>query len=315
MTPFHPADRIRSHLPAPVLARLRLGKRFMRSLLRRFRRRFQKPVNQARLMDQLRAVGIDRGDVLCVHSSLSRMGKIDGGPTSVIRALQETVGPEGSVMMPCFASAQKVLDDFNLGRLTDLRQAKSETGLIPEIFRNMPGVRRSSHPFSSMCAWGAHARDLTGSHHIDPRICHRHSPLGRLHALHGKVVGIGVSIGPVSFYHVLEDTWAGYPLDFYLPPAIIAYIDNAGQRIERPVKRYDSKRTRTRIDKPDGAWIRQHLEAYLRGRNILQDFRLGHAAAWVMASERLYDELRMLAARGVTIYSIPQDFPEGKFPV
>ena len=48
----------------------------------------------------LRALPINPGDILLVHSSLKSFGRVEGGADAVIDALLETVGAEGTVMVP-----------------------------------------------------------------------------------------------------------------------------------------------------------------------------------------------------------------------
>ncbi|WP_396128087.1 AAC(3) family N-acetyltransferase [Exiguobacterium mexicanum] len=51
------------------------------------------------LVAHLQEAGIRQGDALFVHTSLSKLGWVCGGPQTVIEALQETVGPDGLIMM------------------------------------------------------------------------------------------------------------------------------------------------------------------------------------------------------------------------
>ena len=45
-------------------------------------------------------LGLKKGDVVMVHTSLKSMGYICGGAQTVIEALLEVVGNEGTIMMP-----------------------------------------------------------------------------------------------------------------------------------------------------------------------------------------------------------------------
>lgn len=52
------------------------------------------------IIDGIKKVGIVNGDTVMVHASLSSMGFVCGGPQIVIEALLDTVGTDGTIMMP-----------------------------------------------------------------------------------------------------------------------------------------------------------------------------------------------------------------------
>ncbi|MCI9154408.1 MAG: AAC(3) family N-acetyltransferase, partial [Ruminococcus sp.] len=48
----------------------------------------------------LKDLGVRKGQAIMVHTSLSSLGYVCGGAQSVIEALLESVGDEGTIMMP-----------------------------------------------------------------------------------------------------------------------------------------------------------------------------------------------------------------------
>ena len=58
------------------------------------------PITVDIIKNDLIKLGIQRGDLLLVHSSLSSIGWVCGGAQSVITALMEVLGPEGTLVMP-----------------------------------------------------------------------------------------------------------------------------------------------------------------------------------------------------------------------
>lgn len=52
------------------------------------------------IVQKLREVGLEKSDAVMVHTSLKRMGYICGGAQTVIEALMEVVGENGTIMMP-----------------------------------------------------------------------------------------------------------------------------------------------------------------------------------------------------------------------
>ncbi len=53
-----------------------------------------------RLHEDFQRIGIKRGMTLMVHSSLSSIGWVEGGPVTVVRAILSEVGIDGTVVMP-----------------------------------------------------------------------------------------------------------------------------------------------------------------------------------------------------------------------
>jgi aminoglycoside 3-N-acetyltransferase len=296
------ARRALGLLPGFIAQPLRAFYRRLDAMLKAYRRASITQVNTEALVAALRSAGVREGDTIMVHSSLSRIGNVKGSADAVIRSLTAAVTPEGTVLMPAYGSADTAQADYAQGTPVDLRTRRSQTGAITEKFRTWPDVSRSSHPFSSVCAWGRHADYITSAHDTDPRICHKDSPIGRLVELGGKVVGIGVSLGPISIYHVIEDTWEEFPFRVYSDPFRMEYIDAVGDRVTRDVVRYDQRIAATRIDREAGAWIRDQFTAHFERKGILQRFRFGSAESWVMDTGDLCAELKRLAGGGITMY-------------
>ena len=61
-------------------------------------------VSKEDIKNALRQLGVQAGDRVMAHSSLKALGWIDGGPQTIIKALQETVTENGIVAMPAFTN-------------------------------------------------------------------------------------------------------------------------------------------------------------------------------------------------------------------
>ena len=61
------------------------------------------PVTRVWLRDDLAALGLKPGMLLMVHTSLSQLGWVIGGPLTVVAALRDCVGAEGTLVMPVFS--------------------------------------------------------------------------------------------------------------------------------------------------------------------------------------------------------------------
>ena len=170
----------------------------------------QPHVTAAQITADLKKMGIEPGDILFIHSSLKSLGYVDGGPKAVIQGLLDAVGPEGTLLLPTYyMPGGSILGTCQLeGYVFDPRIHGTNMGALPEAFLRFSGVQRSIHPTHSVSAIGKHAKYLTEAHQLAPSVFGRGSPWQRFHELNGKVLGIGISMGPVTFYHLLEDTSA-----------------------------------------------------------------------------------------------------------
>ena len=162
-------------------------------------------VSRARLVADLGALGLRPGDRLLVHSSLSSLGFVEGGPDAVIEALLELLGPAGTLVMPSFQKgSEHVLT--RQGVVFDVRTAPSEMGAISEAFRRRPGVRRSLSPTHCLAACGQDAAALLQGHETCTVSAGRGSPFERLVQSDGKILLLGVTHSSDTTLHYLENT-------------------------------------------------------------------------------------------------------------
>lgn len=176
------------------------------------------------ILEALEKVGVCRGQVLMVHTSLSSLGYVCGGAQVVIEALLEAVGREGTIMMP--TQSWKNLDPatgvhwevpescWPLIRENWPAYDKNITptntmGAVAELFRKWPGAVRSDHPARSVAAWGKEAAWLTADHDLS-NIFGDGSPVGKLYELDGLVLLMGVGYDKNTSLH-LADVRAAYP--------------------------------------------------------------------------------------------------------
>jgi aminoglycoside 3-N-acetyltransferase len=250
------------------------------------------------------------GDIVMVHSSLSSIGNVIGGPETVCRVFHKVLTENGTLLMPSYYQPEPILKMIKKGVLVDLRTAKSTMGKLTETFRTLPGVKRSSHPFSSVCAWGRYSSEMTNGHSNSPYICGPGSPFFELIERSGKYIGIGIDIRVIALYHVLEDNWNEFPIRVYYPERFkVRYIDACGELIERELILLDPVVSRTRIDQEArGAWIRRWLTNYMRSQGILHEFKFGQSTSWIVDAKSFYDQLKVLALKGITIYTTKKEF-------
>jgi len=151
------------------------------------------------LVEGFRALGVEEGDTLLVHSSYKSLGEVDGGPQTVIRALEAALDTDkdGTLIMPTFNF------DFNKGIPWDVRKTRSKMGALTEVVRVDPRAKRVFHPFYSFAILGKHA-EMLGSLRYKSSY-ERNSVFGKLRDLDGKIMVIGLSYNnSMTFFHHIE---------------------------------------------------------------------------------------------------------------
>lgn len=173
---------------------------------------------RSRISADLRALGIAGGDIVCAHTALASIGFVPGGARTVIEALLEAIGEDGTLVMPSFSGDLSdpaawrfppVPDDW-IGPIRDempaydpVRTPSRGVGSVAELFRCWPGARRSAHPQSSFSAVGPNAQNIVQGHSLNERFG-RHSPLARLEQLGGKVVLLGAPWDTTSIFYLTQ---------------------------------------------------------------------------------------------------------------
>ncbi len=152
-----------------------------------------------KLVEGFRALGVEQGDTLLVHSSYKSLGDVDGGAQTVVRALESALGTDGdgTLIMPTFNF------DFNKGVPWDVRTTPSKMGVLTELVRTDPRAKRVFHPFYSFAILGKHA-EMLGSLRYKSAY-ERDSVFGKLRDLDGKIMVIGLSYNnSMTFFHHIE---------------------------------------------------------------------------------------------------------------
>jgi len=144
---------------------------------------------------QLQTLGVRRGGVLLVHTSFRAVGLVDGGPLGLIAALRNVLGHDGTLVMPTMTDGETVFDPRST--------PTCDMGITAELFWRQPGVLRSGHPGGSFAAEGPLAEEICAPQPLSPPHG-EDSPPGRVHALDGQVLLLGVTHSECTMLHVAE---------------------------------------------------------------------------------------------------------------
>ncbi|MFF2902444.1 aminoglycoside N(3)-acetyltransferase [Streptomyces sp. NPDC057966] len=170
------------------------------------------------LASDLRAMGLCAGETLLVHSSLSSLGWVCGGPGVVVGALLDALGDSGTLVVPThsadnsdpaywenppvpeawWADIRASMPPFDARTTPTLG-----VGVVPETVRNWPGAVRSCHPQTSFAAVGPRATAIVDGHALDCRLG-EHSPLARLEECGARVLLLGTGFETCTAFHLAE---------------------------------------------------------------------------------------------------------------
>lgn len=186
--------------------------------LETIQKRLRGPNTIASLQQELAAAGLRPGMTILVHSSLSSLGWVCGGAIAVILALQQVLTETGTLVMPTHSGdlsdpaqwenppAPREWWETIRNTMPAYRRDRTPTrgmGALPETFRKMDGVVRSSHPQVSFAAWGKYKEYIIQDDHYDFAMNDK-SPLGRLYELDGWVMLLGVGHDRNTSIHLAE---------------------------------------------------------------------------------------------------------------
>ena len=211
------------------------------------------PITKDLLVKDLRKIGLQAGDIVIVHSSLSKIGWVVGDAITVIYTLMEVLTEEGTLVMPTMTTGNTDPENWNYPAVPEdwkpiIRQemppfepAVTSTrgmGRIPELFRILPKVFRSNHPQSSFSACGKHAKEIVSEHKVETSFGYN-SPLRKVYDLKGKILLLGVHHSSNTSLHYAE-VKAELP-NFPIEPQGAALLEN-GKRVWKAWKemKYDA---------------------------------------------------------------------------
>jgi aminoglycoside 3-N-acetyltransferase len=283
---------LKSVVPAALKERI---KRRMRSQRLKGIRDLEVPITLAEFEQALRKLGVDAGQVLFVHSGADWLRSVEGGPIKVLELIRRILGDEGTLALPSFPFDGLASEYLATGTF-DVRRSPSKMGLLTELFRRMPGVRRSLHATHPVCAIGKMSEHLTNSHHLDSHPFGPRSPFGRLEEGRGMILMLGVNSDFLTHVHVVEDEIGdGFPLQVYLPdPIEVSVVNQDGNTVSLTTLVHNPAVSRLKS-------ISRHEREWQRSR-VLRRSTVGHIELRLIDAKRLSEHLHDQARQGRSIY-------------
>jgi aminoglycoside 3-N-acetyltransferase len=295
------STRLKKMLPVSGIDKLRELRRWTRRADYRLRKSLGllSDLSKSDLVDTFRSLGIRPGDIVMMHCSLSRLGHIDGGAHTVIEAITEILGADGTLMVPTLSFGGDMythFEHYDNADPFDTNRTPSRMGRISETVRTMPGAARSVHPSHSVAALGPMAEYLTKDHHQSSRAFGINSPYYRICEKGGKFMLFGVDFKSFTAIHVIEDIVDDFPFPVHMPGTYeMDVIMPDGSRRTLPFVAHNPEMVHIR----DG----NSMEPYFFQYGILRDIKLGDGRIMVIDGGRLLPVMQKLLDRGITMYA------------
>ncbi|MCV3410617.1 AAC(3) family N-acetyltransferase [Campylobacter lari] len=216
------------------------------------------------LINNLKQLKIQKGDILFVHSEIYNFGIPLVAPKELLRIFLdcffEVIGKEGTLIMPTFTYS------FCDGKDYDKINSKTKVGVLNEFFRLQPGVKRTNDPIFSCAIKGA-KEDLFLQDHDS---CFgENSVFDILTKNNGKIILFGnENLGITYIHHIEEKFKVPYR---YFKTFYGNIIDEYGIQKQKNIKYYVRD-----IDKKSKARPKKYFEI-LRENNIITEIQFANA--------------------------------------
>ncbi len=281
---------------------LTIGRKIRKRVSKRLWK-YKKPLSRGDLVTALRRLSLPDDAVVCVHSSLSSLGKVDGGPTTVVEALIDTLGDNGTLVFPTFSLPGNTMEKTLVGDYTfDARNTPSSMGAITETARRYGGFIRSIHPTHSVIARGPLAEELTKDHLTALTPMGRGSPFFKMSYMNNAfILLLGSPFGSFPAGHCVQNRLESFPYRPYTRHLYeVKCIDAEG--IEHLVKTYahETRANKFRWDKDE--MTRDRMERELRKLGVIDYFRVGAGRIRLINCVDLEGGLEKLLERGIMIF-------------
>lgn len=291
-------DVLRSLTPSLLLEWNRTRKKNNRNKLLQAQKKGGNSISKAQLVEQIGKIGIETGDTLLVHSSLSKIGYLDEGPKTLVDALIDVIGEEGNLLMPTSPNNVYQLNYIQNTPFFDVLNSPSKTGAITEYFRTLNGCKRSLHPTEPISALGPLADDLTKDHFNQLTPYNSNSPFYKVAQMGGKILYIGVTLDNAgTSLHLQEDAVDEFKFPVYYHEIFeFDVIDEDG--VKHKVK--------TKVHNPEQSKKRKcdDLLPMFRAENVCVDVEIGQAKTLLFDAKKMYDVmLEQYHKNGITMYT------------
>ena len=257
----------------------------------------QTGITKQKLINDFKKIGINPGDSVLVHCSLSKIGFVEGGAKTIVDALFETIRETGTLLFPTFPATGRHKTYLEEGHIFDIKKTPSQMGAVTEYFRNLVGVYRSFHPTDPVAAKGPLADYYTNSHFGELTPYTENSPFRKLCNKNGKILMLGTTLnGACTNLHTLEDA-----VNFKFPVYDEKIFD--AKMIDKDGKEVVMK---TKVHNPEYSAKRNNdaLKPMFEQEGVLINGKVGEAKSMLIDANKFLEVMiKNYNEKGVTMYT------------
>ena len=289
---------VRKLIPDVILERYRAFKKSKRNKELELKRISGDVISLKKLEDDIRNCGITLGDTVLVHSSLSKIGFVEGGAETVVNALLSVIGSQGNLLMPTSPNSGLQLDYVKKLKVFDVAVDESKLGAISECFRTLPNCLRSAHPTEPVSCLGPDAEYFTKDHFGQQTPYTSASPFCRVSECGVKIVYLGVTLDNAGTnLHTLEDAVANFKYPVYFKESF---------QVDVKFPNGEVKSMTTKVHNPEQSIKRKcdDLIPLFKENGILKEGKIGQASTLIVDAKSLLSfMIEAYTNDGVTMYT------------
>lgn len=254
---------------------------------------YHKKYNAHDLVEIMKSMGMRKGSVVCIHSSMKEFYNYVGTPEGLIDEILKVITPEGTLLMPAFPKKDLINNNYIFSL-----QDKTGAGYLAETFRKFPGVKRSINVQHSVCAIGKYADWLLDSHQYCHDCWSKDSPWQRMITLNAIVFNLGLPRSYMgTFHHCIESVLQyehPYWAQFFTIEREYRYYDEFGN-----IKKYITKEGNL-----DRRTKKKRVTKYFNDKDW-QIKKISNLEIKAFYTEHCFPKMLSLGRKGIGVYYSP----------
>lgn len=291
---------------------------FIKNLRKNIGKVFYKKKYTAKdILQEMIKMGMQPGDVVFIHSSMKEFYNYQGTAEELIQVILDYLGSDGTLVMPAyppnfFSISSTCLTENYQGLQDevkfDVKTTPTGAGYLAEVFRKMPGVKRSINLQHSACAIGKYADYLLSEHHLSKTCWDEKSPYYKLTLLNAKVFSFGLPYFISTVIHCTDSLLFGkYEFfDYFFGRSITYnYRDENGNIGVHSMLTQDSMKRRNKKK-----MIRRYFSKDQFKKSKLSNLRIE-----LVYAKYTHDRFMELAQEGIVMYSLPNPRKSSWIPI